>query len=970
MTQPTFKEGGSGLYFIRNPHTGAIERHEAADAGRLMDVHGWQPVTAEEAAPIIQGQAIQRQASVTEGLLVGADKALTGGVMDFGLDPNSEAAQGLRQIEQGAPTATLAGEVAGTVAPFLPIGKLRLGTAPGILDAMGQGVTTAARGASPGLGRTVLSRVAGVGAEAAGQVTLDQARRAHLVDEPVNAGRVLDAYGFGVLLPALVVGAPLGAAEGALSTIARRGLGRAGIVKQNVWKPGVSEKDVADIAMREHGVAAPGLLDTFHASNAKSPSLQDPTTWAMMRDPGPAGQQFRKELLEADQLRPAAESELAQHLNTALEVDRFASTNWSGKLKEARVRNWINDTEVMEADAFLHLQKLRESADDIAELAKEAGRQVRRKTDIGNEIASALGTDSRTTTNVVKRGLAANDENVLRQMLRLVKPDDIKTPAWRDEALKAIDEYGELFSVMKDRGKGHVGEQAGKVDRALELLDGVRATVQNAPRSKAYAELDWLKKRLADYAKPDQYLGANDDVARSARNAHERFRVMLEDGRYWGERAASAQRDMNAIFHRRMARKDRFYEDWFDDAGVPDPTNPWANLKRATPEKVRSTIGNVVDVNHEGIGSYRTHIKETRELIDAAKKHYDLTPEEVAVMEQQAQAITSAEDALNRAVYFNLRANQADALRANGALGYGSGPRAVAGAVIGGTFGGVPGAVAGAALQGMMNPGTTIYARAVLERLLRQNEGRMARAVEKLLSGKVKAPALGVAQTLSRLPRIVDSPHGEKQEEYAASVKEMLAAAQQPEKIQTVIESEFGPMLPAMPGLVQNGTERLRKGLQYAIQRAPAKPVQTIYGEEISPVGDIEMDVWEREVEAALDPSSILDMAADEELIPEAVDAAEAVAPELVADMRQMLAERITAGDEDISYERGLQLAILFKMPVDATTTPEYIKAQQLVFAAGNQAPKQDPRSFGETGVHQRENMSKADALTSGIPPQ
>lgn len=172
-----------------------------------------------------------------------------------------------------------------------------------------------------------------------------------------------------------------------------------------------------------------------------------------------------------------------------------------------------------------------------------------------------------------------------------------------------------------------------------------------------------------------------------------------------------------------------------------------------------------------------------------------------------------------------------------------------------------------------------------------------------------------------------------------------------------------------MPNVVPNAKARLQAGLKYAIERAPAKPVQTIYGEEISPVGDIELDVWERETEAALDPSSILDMAADDELIPEAVDAAEAVAPELVMEMRQLVAESIE-DDAEISYERGLQLAILFKMPVDATTTPEYIKAQQLVFAADEQRPTQDPRSFGETGVHRRDTMSQADRITSGIPPQ
>lgn len=965
----TARDGSTGQFLVRNPQTGNIEAYNEADAGRLLNVQGWLPVTQEEAQPYFRQKATAEATSTTEGLVLGGFRGGTGGLPELLLDPKSLEAEGVRTIEEGAPGAMLGGEIAGTIAPFLPgkaVKAVRLGTAPGLLDLAGETVTKGIRGAKSGFARQLLSRVAGVGVEGAGAVTLGEVRRAHINDDPLTAGRLMDAYALGAMLPAMVVGAPLGAAEGALATLSRRAVGRGGIVKQNVWKPGVSEKDVMDIAMREHGVAAPGLLNQFHAANAKSPLLDDPAFFAVLNDPGPAGQQLRREVFqESSQMRELAEQELAGRLNEGLEVDRFAATNWSGRLKAERVRQWIDDNLPADADIQAHLQELRQ-AGRLDDIAAEAARQVRRGTEAGKELATALGVDSRTAAEVVAMKLLEGDETTLRALSKIVKPADVKGNAWRNEALRAIDEYGELFATMRERGKGHIGDQPGKVDRALELLSQVRRDIENAPRSTGYTELDWLKKRLADYAKPDQYLGAGDDVARNARNAHETFRQMLEDPTLWGERAAMAQRDMNAIFHKRMARKDAFYDHWFEDAGVPDPTNPWANLKQATPERVRSAIGDVTNVKHERIGKYQEHIAETKDLIASMRKHFDLTPEEAARLADHEKAVDAAQDALARAVYFNLRTNQGKALLQSGGLGSGIGARVAAGYVVGG----LPGAAIGTYAMNKLNPGASLYARSVIERMARQNEGRLSQGVAKLLTGAVpKIPSLGVAQTLSRLSRMADSEEGVKQDEYQRSVKEFMIAAQDPQKLELAIRQELGDVPEIMPNVVPNAVERVKRGLATALKAAPAMPMQTLMGEETSPVGDIELDVWERVSEAALDPSSIIDMAADGELIPEAVDAAEAVDPDLVSEIRLEVANQIDGFEGELSYERQLQVAILFKMPVDATTTPDYISTQQLMFAADKQKPKTDPRTFGETGVHETDNMSEADRLASGIPP-
>lgn len=963
----------TGEYILRDRVSGKLRAFKAEEVGRLVQSGEFQPVSLEEAQPFYQERATDEEVSTGQALGEGLLRGATGGLPDLMLQPGSGAAQGLQDVEQGAPGTVLGGEIAGTLLPFVgPLKTARLATVPGLLEAGGSALTTAARKGAPGLTRVALSRAAGVGAEVSGALALEETRRAHLEARPANFTRVLGGYGLGAMIPAMVLGTGVGLLEGGAMTLGQRALVRGKKARDIVLQPGVSESDMYDILTREHGVAAPGMLDQFHASKMQS----DPRAMALLNDTGPAGEFYRARVMGADQSRLQSAEKLAGLMNTVRDIDDMHAAGWMGRQKRELVEKlMVGETQ---ADSFA----LREALKDPAahgEIANTIAQQVKSKTEFGKKLMDELGLgkgmDVRTS---ILRALEGADEATLRMVAspefstvmgrggnpkwKAASEAASSNPMWRSEPNKLLADLEEGAQLMELEGKGYVGEQAGKLKHIQELAQGVRGKLAQTDRAGAMIEMDFLKKRLGDWAKPDQYLGAGDAVAAYARQQYETVKELLENPMYWGERAAAAQHETNAIFAKRLARSDSFYKGWFKDAGVPDPKNPWRNQMEATPDSVMNILGDVTDVNHPGAAKWREHIAETRNVIDNQLKNFEhLSPAEIAQLNSAKPLIDDAENAFNETIHYNLLANQANKLRG---ANVGWQANLVGRSLVGSVLGGVPGALAGAYLTNKLNPATSIVARAHLERILRQNEARVERAVQRILGNDVPHTSLSQAVT-----RLADEPREVKQEAYQKSIKELYAAAQDPTKAQEAIQKELGAMEEHMPGITAQAAQQAVAGMRYAYDHAPAKPVTTLVdGEFISPVSDVELHVWELLSEAAMDPTSILEHAEAGELIPEAIDAAEAVAPDFVAELRMEVGDAIAGGE--LSYEQVVTLSTLFKMPVDMTTTPEYIQTQQLLYAARAQAKApQVPRSFGETGVHKTDTMSKADRLESGVPP-
>ncbi len=1067
----------TGEYILRDRVSGKLRGFTQEEAGKLVQRGEYLPVSVEEAQPFYLERSANEKVSTVQAAGEGILRGTTGGLLDYGIDPGSQAARGLSIVEQGAPGTLLAGEVAGTVLPFVgPLKGARLLTAPGLLEAGGSALTTAARLGKPGLARVALSRAAGVGTEVAGALALEETRRAHLEARPANYTRVLGGYGLGAMVPALVLGTGVGILEGSALTLGQRALKRGAAARDLALKVPITDTDMVNAMSREAGVGMPGVLDEIHATKSGLPS----DVVHLLNDPGPAGEAFRQRMIEAPDARWVSAARAAEGLNVVRDVDDLLSYAHTGtqkrglvekmmegqtiaetasladqlrkaagrsnidptKLKTSRDRtiNWAlgeleKDPQAFEkwargaepptvtmedgvgmsfrnvtdgthrliaaakagldevpmvvrrpasygkaASESIENVRLGQSPEAVQnEVAQTIAQQVKSKTAFGNKIANELGLgkgmDVRTA---MLRALENGDESVLKvvsspEFLRVmgdrgkawnkVVQDAYGNPMWRSDTAKLLGDFEEGALLMELEGKGYVGSQYGKLKDIQGLMQNARGKLDGMDRVDGFIELDSVKRKLAEFAKPGERLGADDAVAAYARQSYESLRQNLENPLYWGERAATYQRDMNSLFQKRIARSDAFHKGFFKDSGRVDPNNAWRNQIEATPDSVMNIIGDVTDVHHQGAKNYREHIRETKDLIDRRLAEMDgLSPEEIARLKTARDTIDDTVKSFDETITHNMLANYGKKMAgANVGWQANIATRSILGSVVGG----IPGALGAAYLSNKLNPASSWVARAHLERILRQNEARVERAVAKIVGNDF--PRTPVAQVVTRL---ADEPRAVKQEAYQKSIKELYAAAQDPTKAQEAIQKELGDMEQHMPGVTAQAAQQAVAGMRYAYDNAPAKPITTLVdGEFISPVSDVELHVWELLSEAAMDPTSVLEHAMEGELIPEAIDAAEAVAPEFIAELRMEVLNAISS--QEMSYEKVVQLSTLFKMPVDMTTDPEYIQTQQLLYAARAQSsgPKTQ-KSFSETGVHKTDTMSKSDQLASGVPPQ
>lgn len=579
---------------------------------------------------------------------------------------------------------------------------------------------------------------------------------------------------------------------------------------------------------------------------------------------------------------------------------------------------------------------------------------------------------------VVRRGLTGADENVIRvvgESLEAASPRARKAlegksgpRAWRDQPLQLLDDIGKEADVLMGQPAGVLGEARSRAKKVRDLILDARNRLSKGDRVEAHIALDNLKKQLSPYALPDQWLSVNDNVARLVREAYEDLRTTLERPDLWGQKAAAAQRDMNALFHARLARKGEYFDNFFEDAGVPHPRNPWTNAKRASPDKVKKALAGVINESDSPeFGSYKAHVAETRGLLQKMREHYALDEGALGKVDDGLRAVDDAERSFSDAVHYARREAQGNALfnaRGNIVPGYMK--------WVGMGFLGPVGFAAGALAERLANPGQAIFQRAVLERALRGSEGRIARAVTKLITGKeTRFMGLGVTNLAARASVSMSREKDpEKRASTYANTLSELTKLSTPEAA-TAAATESLPFavgtLPGAPGYMGLS---LANAANYIVQHAPVKPKWTPLGVQVPTPSDSEMERFERIYMGALDPISAIEDAAEGDGSRDAMLAAETVAPELVGEVRQLLLQELAETGYRNSYENRVDLSIVLGMPLDPTMEPGYIVAQQMTHAARFKTQPDNRRTYAESGVNKAHRSSKSDQVEADEPPK
>lgn len=118
---------------------------------------------------------------------------------------------------------------------------------------------------------------------------------------------------------------------------------------------------------------------------------------------------------------------------------------------------------------------------------------------------------------------------------------------------------------------------------------------------------------------------------------------------------------------------------------------------------------------------------------------------------------------------------------------------------------------------------------------------------------------------------------------------------------------------------------------QFLYEKAPKNDTETSLNPFIESwrPSDAEIAQWERYAAAVQDPLGVLDEIEAGTVSSEAIEALRAVYPNLYNEIQQTFAGKIGELRKQLPYQKRLTLSMLFDLPVDASTTPQFVAAMQ-----------------------------------------
>jgi hypothetical protein len=588
------------------------------------------------------------------------------------------------------------------------------------------------------------------------------------------------------------------------------------------------------------------------------------------------------------------------------------------------------------------------------------------------------------------------------------KMEPLDVTVWRDgrmeiaqgrHRLDAALEEGRDLAVRFSRGI----EADNAVDDVVAKIDPEAARVAQASRKLEVARVDvadWLAKNRGKGPRVRAFATGTDQAV-SPISRRSRDRVVSYEGMEAGEELVPimpsefqrmrelAPEDMPTGVHRqRAAAKAREYEQ--DIAAI---------VSRAAPEAAADVPGRLVDEAREAVAVLGKYEQARAELADALG---DAAPAGAREASATLAAKTDAQaGALADVVAHRADETAAAVQRAQPIADIDPGRAAAAVSLPGaptarGAFGDIKGKVADAAalveaLQfaglplpdidkiPVVGPILSMYlkfraGRGILSRFggkvprtaeahvaerASQLREKAATALDRALGLAAKGARDGKAMAVAGTVAALESPlwdAGEPQkrrkatedkkgaqELFRARAAEVMRAANDPDGARQEIARRTGIIHPEVRKAVEDAA--LRK-LQFLADKMPKDPRPAVlFGQREWQPDRAMIERWARYVRAADDPAAVLEDLADDRVTPEAAETLRVVYPSVYGELQRRLIERAPELQEGMTYQRRMQLGLLFQVPTDPSLTPEALTYLQSGVAANEpQAQQQQPQ--------------------------
>ena len=282
-------------------------------------------------------------------------------------------------------------------------------------------------------------------------------------------------------------------------------------------------------------------------------------------------------------------------------------------------------------------------------------------------------------------------------------------------------------------------------------------------------------------------------------------------------------------------------------------------------------------------------------------------------------------------------------------LGMVSGSNAVGAAL--GSVAGPVGTLAGNAIGGLVGAAVQNYARrygdqvaaTLASRALKQDAVRaVAATVDDVAGGKIaawlgtqrtRAPGAAVRDVLPAVAldaeRASDRSNRGVKERFERKVQQIAAFRAAP---QERVQQTFAAVAGASPTLTSGLVSKAVEASDFlAAKQPPALSSQNALQPSLRPptVPDGEMSKFLRYADAVENPLGVLDDAREGRLSREGVEALKTVYPAMYAELQQQVSTAVATSEKPLSYTERLQLGTLLDLPVDASLTPEFMRAYQ-----------------------------------------
>jgi hypothetical protein len=269
----------------------------------------------------------------------------------------------------------------------------------------------------------------------------------------------------------------------------------------------------------------------------------------------------------------------------------------------------------------------------------------------------------------------------------------------------------------------------------------------------------------------------------------------------------------------------------------------------------------------------------------------------------------------------------------------------VAGAVLGAVFGRFVDKYGPAMAKHILDRYATL---AAAERMGIDVAGKMAQGIADFLgapsiSEGIRRKALPIMSTEDK-----DQPKSKKKiskldvSEYNALKDKLSIVAADPNMVIDNASGSLGQAAEHMPNVSNQFASKAAMAAQFLYSKMPKDPLAE-YNQMLGTKGtyrpsDAELSKFARYFEAVNDPSHVFDELAKGTITREHVEALKTVYPKIYQSVTASLMDNLAELRQELPYSKKLQLSVLFDLPVDYSTRPEFISAMQSLHSPENQA--------------------------------